>query len=357
MAQQTPQSQAIDLAKEIFCNNHKGQLLTAINNPPILPDKPIWDIDPDALNPYDEVQQVQTWCKIGERPALPKEGIITISAKQKQGKSLSTYAMAQALLSGMPFDTLTPTEQPNMVMVFDMEMSATTLLNRVKSQVLRLGKHSKRFVVYPLKAKSIADRIAMINNKVNQYHPDIIIIDQCAKLVANGNDLAESNGICDWLDKLSIGRSVWVVMHENKGADDTNMKGHLGSFLSYSAVEAYSVNRKEGVFTINYREGRDTDSDNALPIHFAVDTNGAIIDANAIAREAQERERQAWVKNFAEIFGDNATMRSVDIIKRICEKEGLEERSAKTKIATAKSIGAIRKISNDHNAPYELVHA
>lgn len=345
---------AAELAKEIYAANVKPGALSEIMNPEQYADRPIWETDPDFLDPYKELPPLQTWCKIADRPALPKEGIITFSAKQKKGKSLSTYALAIPLLSGNAFDTLTPSDRPNLVMVFDMEMSETTLTNRVLNQVRSIGEHGTRFVVCPLKAKSIHDRVKIISAKVEQYRPDIVVIDQAAKLVTNGNDLAESNAITDWLDKMSIGRSVWVVMHENKGQDDNNMKGHLGSFLSYAAVEAYSVDRKEGVFTITYREGRDTESDNAAPVRFAIGGDGKIIDAAAIFRASREREVDGWRNNFALLFGDDKTLRSVELIERINSKEGIEERAAKTKIARAKELGVIRKTSNEPRAPYEL---
>lgn len=344
---------AAELAKEVYTAKIKPGELAEIMEPEQY-SRPLWETDPDFLNPYKELPPVQTWARIADRPALPKEGLITFSAKQKKGKSLSTYALAIPLLSGNEFYTLTPTDRPNMVMVFDMEMSETTLTNRVLNQVQGIGKHGTRFVVCPLKSKSIQDRIKTITAKVEQYRPDIIVIDQAAKLVSNGNDLAESNAVTDWLDKMSIGRSVWVVMHENKGQDDNNMKGHLGSFLSYAAVEAYSVDRKDGIFTITYREGRDTESDNAAPIRFAMDSDGRIIDATAIFRAAQEREAEGWRNNFALLFGEDKTLRSVELIERIKTQEGLEERAAKTKIAKAKELGVIRKTSNEPRAPYEL---
>lgn len=348
MSNEQTQNGYIELAKSILNEKVSGHLADYME-----PEQyPLWETDPDFLNPYKELPPIQTWATIGERKALPKEGIITFSAKQKRGKSLSTYALAIPLLSGDPFDTLTPTDRPNMVMVFDMEMSETTLTNRVLTQVKTIGKYGTRFIVCPLKSKSIADRINTITTKVEQYRPDIVVIDQAAKLVVNGNDIAESNGITDMLDKLSIGRSVWVVMHENKGQDDNNMKGHLGSFLSYAAVEAYSVDRKDGIFTMTYREGRDTDAENATPIKFALDTEGRIIDAAAIARAAEDDRRNKWRRHMERIFGTDETLQRCDIISRVKnENNGID---AENVFSNAREAGAIIKVSNDKRAPYKL---
>lgn len=320
--------------------------------------RPLWETDSDFLNPYKELPPLQTWAKIGDRPALPKEGIITFSAKQKKGKSLSTYAIAIPLLSGNVFDTLTPIDKPNLVLVFDMEMSETTLINRVQSQIRTIGEYGTRFVVCPLKGKSIEERIATIMAKVDRYNPQICIIDQGAKLVKDINGTAETNTVTDMLDKLSIGRSVWVVMHENKNNEDTNMRGHLGSYLSFAAVEAYTVDRKDGVFTITYKEGRDTDAENAVPIRFALDTNGKIIDAAAIFRAARDKEAEGWRNNFERIFGDDEKLQSGEIISRLMAQDKLEKRAANTKLSKAKEMGVVRKINpDDLRSPYVLVYA
>lgn len=314
--------------------------------------RPLWESDPDFLNPYKELPPLQSWATIGERNALPKEGIVTFSAKQKKGKSLSTYALAIPLLSGNVFDSLTPTDRPNLILVFDMEMSETTLTNRALSQVQTIGEYGTRFVVCPLKAKSIAERLATIKEKTERYNPAIIIIDQAAKLVTNGNDIAESNAITDLLDKLSVGRSVWVVMHENKGQDDSNMKGHLGSFLSYAAVEAYGVDRKEGVFTITLKEARDTDAENATPIHFAIDTNGHIISATDIVNAESEKRAEGWRMHMERIFANALTLQRCEIIERVkAENDGID---AVNVFENALKCGAIRKTGNGKRDPYEL---
>lgn len=329
--------------------------LSALMQPEQYENRPLWETDPDFLNPYKELPPLRTWARIGDRPALPKEGIITFSAKQKKGKSLSTYAIAIPLLSGNVFDTLTPIDRPNLVLVFDMEMSETTLINRVQSQIRTIGEYGTRFVVCPLKGKSIEERIAIITAKVERYNPQICIIDQGAKLVKDINGTAETNTVTDMLDKLSIGRSVWVVMHENKNNEDTNMRGHLGSYLSFAAVEAYTVDRKDGVFTITYKEGRDTDSENAAPIRFTLDADGKIIDAAAIFRAAKDKEADGWRNNFERIFGDDEKLQSGEIITRLMAQDKLERRAANTKLSKAKEMGIVRKLNpNDHRSPYVM---
>lgn len=317
--------------------------------------RPLWEIDPDFINPYKELPPLQTWCFMGDRKAIPKEGIITFSAKQKRGKSLSTYAFAIPLLKGSDFGTIHPIDRPNLIMVFDMEMGETTLTNRVRNQITTIGEYGNRFVVCNLKAKSIEDRITTIQEKVNAYNPDIIVIDQAAKLVRDINSTTETNIITDMLDKLSIGRSVWVVMHENKG-DDTNMRGHLGSYLSFANVEAYTVDYKGGLFTVTYKEGRDTDPNNAEPLQFAIDTNnGCIVDGSEQAKQAQDTERSKWVQNMKHLFADDESLSYSDVVSRIQQEgNGIKPEDAKNKFRKACEIGALIKTGTGKRDPYTI---
>ena len=80
----------------------------------------------------------------------------------------------------------------------------------------------------------------------------------------------------------------------------------------------------------------------------------SFIDASAILKESEQRQKEEWRKNFKALFGDDDLLRNYELIERIKSKEGLEERAAKTKIARAKELGVIRKTSNESRAPYEL---
>lgn len=346
---------AMEVAKDTFNQNITSSKLATLMAPDYEDERPLWEIDSDFINPYKVLPPIQTWCKMGTRPALPKEGLVTFSAKQKKGKSLSTYAIAIPLLSGNTFNTITPTDKAKRIMVFDMEMSETTLTNRVLRQVESIGNKGHNFVVCSLKRMSIEDRIKTIESKTAKYNPDIIVVDQAAKLVNDINSTIEANIVTDLLDKLSIGRSVWVVMHENKGDQDTNMRGHLGSALSFAAVEAYSVDRNGSVFTITPKEARDTDTEGAECFRFVLDADGHITDATAMFKAQRAEEVGGWYNNFKRVFGEDHELRHGEIVNRIMEQDKLTQKAARNKIEKAKDLGVITKISNDHNSPYCLI--
>lgn len=317
--------------------------------------RPLWEIDADFINPFEELPPIQTWAVMGDRPAIPKQGIITFSAKQKKGKSLSVYAFSLALLSGEQFDNLKAREEPRLIMIFDFEMSKTTLVNRVRSIATSLGAKANRFVVCSLKAtKGIAEQRATIEKKIAMYQPDIVVIDQVAKLLLDINSTTESESVSRWVDNLSLNRSVWVVIHENKAADDGNMRGHIGTSLAFANVEAYTVSKDKGVFTIAYKEGRDSESEGAAPVRFALSRDGMIITASDILASNEDEERQRLLAEFADIFGNDDTLPRSEIESRVKAKFNCVASTASQKVTEAIGLRVLEKIGNRHRDPYRM---
>ena len=322
--------------------------------------QPLWEIDQRFLNPFAPVPPVQTWATMGDRPALPCKGIITFSAKPKQGKSISTYALIAPILTGQEFDTLKPAEcRPRLVVVFDTEMDTTTLSNRAKAMQKALGDASRRFQVVPLLNTPKSKRREIIEAITAEYNPDIVVIDQIARMVVNFNDAAENVAFGEWLAQYAAARTVLAVIHQNKAADNTQMKGHLGSILEELAVETYSVSRKQGVFEVKPTHARQSCvDDDSAPVTFALDDAGEIITATNVIEKNREKEADRWRNDLRAIFGEDEELKASEIVARIMHQQGLTERPAKAKLANAKTAGAIEHADPLNNrSPYRLTRA
>jgi hypothetical protein len=105
--------------------------------------------DPDRLDPWAELPPLRTWCMIGERPAIPRAGIVAVAARKKQGKSYFLYALSIALLRGEKFGSVVPLETPKRVILFDTEMSNEDLQVRTRAVLRSAGKDAP-FYVFPI---------------------------------------------------------------------------------------------------------------------------------------------------------------------------------------------------------------
>ena len=324
-------------------------------------ERPLWEIDNRFLNPFAPVPEVQTWVCMGDRPALPCKGIITLSAKPKQGKSIATYALLTPILTRKPFDTLTPQEEnrARLAVVFDTEMDTPTLAERYKTMLQALNEAALRFQIVPLLEIPKSKRREYIEEITAKYNPDIVVIDQVARLVANFNDAAENVAFGEWLAQYAAKRSVIVVIHQNKAADNTQMKGHLGSLLEELAVENYTVKHENGIFYIiptNARKSRVDET--STPVTFALNDSGAIITAAGMIESNKEKQAEQCRVELREIFGDDDTLRHSEIKSRIMEKQGLSQKGAERKIRIAAECGAIKKIDPANiRSPYQLTQS
>lgn len=322
--------------------------------------QPLWEIDSRFLNPFAPVPPVQVWATMGDRPAIPRSGIITFSAKPKQGKSTSTYALLIPILTGKPFDTLTPTDdRPRLVIVFDTEMDTPTLSRRMATMNKTLGEAAPLFQVVPMLEIPKSQRRTMIEQITEQYSPDIVIIDQVARLVNNFNDAGENVEFGEWLAQYAAKRTVLTVIHQNKAADNTQMKGHLGSILEELAVENYSVSRKQGVYEVKPTNARQSCVDeDSTPVTFALNEAGEIVTATTVIEQNREKEADSWRNDLRLIFDKDEELKYSEIVTRIMSQQGLTQRPAEKKVTNARLAGAIEHTDpTNSRSPYRLTKA
>lgn len=321
---------------------------------------PLWEVDDRFFNPFADIHPTHTWLTMGGRRAIPTKGIVSISAKTKQGKSLATYALAIPLLLNQEFGNLKPTDRrPSRIIVFDIEMDEQPLSERLKPLMKKLGAAASRFSVVPLFKVPKAERRAMIEAIIEEFNPDIVIIDQVARLVVDYNSSTESADFGEWLSQLAADRTTITIIHQNKAADNTQMKGHLGSIIDELAVENYSMKRKQGnIFVLTPTSSRYTAiDDDTEPFTFVLSTEGEIIDAAKKIAEQQADEATKTLNMFEVYFGEADTLRHTDLVGRILAVGSGSKASAEREILAAKKLGVVIKTSPDHTAPYRLNRA
>lgn len=318
--------------------------------------RPYWEQDARFLNPFEYIQEIPVWGTIGGRRALPRQGIITFSAKPKQGKSLSVNALLLCIVSGREFSSFKPSgERPRLAVVFDTEMDTPTLQTRAKSLREQLGEYADNVQIVPLLTTPKADRRRVVEEITAKFNPDIVVIDQAARMVNDYNDSKESTDFGEWLSMFAAERSVFVVVHQNKAADNEQMRGHLGARLDELAVENYKVLAAKGrIYNVEIVNSRSSCVEDAEAFTFALNDNGIIADPTAAIQEQKEAERRRWITDLTPIFGDDSTLQRAEILRRISQMQGLQPDAARTKFDNAVKCGSIEKTGKESRAPYRL---
>lgn len=179
---------------------------------------------------------------------IGRENLCIIAGLPKRGKSHLLVALLAAAMNGgsnLGFVA----EEPAKVLLADTEQSIYHLDAEVK-RILRLTNRPQKdcefLTALHLRALSPRERLEAIKAAAEELQPDIIAIDGAGDLVANINDLEESESAVEELLRLSSRQNAGIiaVLHTS-WSKEGKLVGHLGSILERKSQTVLLVERKE----------------------------------------------------------------------------------------------------------------
>ena len=304
--------------------------------------------------------------EIGGVPTMPKGNLVALSAKWKNGKTFFCDILTAIYLGSDQFANCRSCSAEGRVLFFDTEQakSDTARIRKIIKAMTPEQRHNDFWVVCLREAAIDTDmdqsatvsRFELIKRAIDHEHPDLVIIDGIADLIYNYNDVIESQSIVNELAAVANKHNccIVVVMHQNKGQKDKNMKGHLGTMLFQKCSDVFNVEKCGSVFVASHAVSRHR---NCEDICFKLDANAVPMDAVADRQLQVEMERQQDKAKFHEqiscCFGDATTalMRS-DIVKKIKENLGYANRKSYEMFNQAVTLGILKTNDKRH---YSLV--
>lgn len=236
-----------------------------------------------------------------EEPALSVDGIgffalddiHGVKAKQKQGKTTMLKICLAALLKGQMFRVKSELDSP-LVLWLDTEQKAADvklIIDDVKQLTgLDDAYIDSHLMLFPLRKMNYETLFGDTQLLIRHYKPQVVIIDGVVDFVASFNDEVMSRQLIHDLLVLCEEQHCAIVnvLHENKSADDKNMRGHLGTVLSQAAGTVLECNKsRQGIITVSCSDPRHGSTP---PWSFRFDEDGNIVDADA-ERKAAETDR------------------------------------------------------------------
>lgn len=266
-----------------------------------------WEVD--VAEDYPEPSYLIEGEGIG---TIPRGDIIALKAKSKNGKTFLASIFAATIL-GASWGQLRGREGGCRVTYVDTEQN-TPNVARVGRRIHQLcgwslNQKNQRLTIFALRQMEMAKRLPFIEKKVEENTPDCLIIDGIADLISDFNDISTSNAIIGNLMQLSAKKNMAIifVLHTNKGKDDSNMKGHLGTLAVQKCSDVFAVEKVGEIFNVKETECRN------LPLKdfsFSLDASGLPIPEKTKAEERGERQKngtQTRLRNeFENIFVEAA---------------------------------------------------
>ena len=232
------------------------------------------------------------------------DDIHALKGKQKAGKSAALKICAAALLSGQQFRVKSELEEP-VVLFIDTEQQAADvklIVDELKQLTHRNDEYiDSHLLLFPLRRMSSEILLSDTRLLIQTYRPQVVFIDGLVDYVASFNDEEQSRQLIHDLLVLceEFHCAIVNVLHENKGAEDANMRGHLGTVLAQKAstVLQCQKNKLDGIITVSCPDSRH----GAMPTwSIKFDSNGHLINAD-IQRyqqlQAKQEQRKEEQKN------------------------------------------------------------
>jgi RecA-family ATPase len=267
---------------------------------------------------------------------LPTSDIHAEKGKQKSGKSNLNVIFLASLFGCHDFGFSSNMENPK-ALYFDTEqakINSQMLLRKIHKLCNWSFEDAEKMQMFNLREIDMENRFSFIAEKVKKEKPDMVIIDGAVDLIADFNDIAESQQIIGKLMRLSSSCDCAIinVLHENKSKDDKNMRGHLGTMLVQKCSDCYEVVKsgapERPIFNVEVSDCRNRPIEGFSFVLDALGTPQPTISQHDMKINAMRAK-------FAAAFGDNDMLEKSTLTHRLEETEGIKERGARYMIEKA----------------------
>ena len=218
------------------------------------------------------------------KPCFPRGELVGVTGKAKSGKTLfNSMLMAccvreEVLQIQRPFEDVDGTWQCNPIkcLWYDTEQSEQSTQEILTNRILRMVdipsdsdvQPTDYYDIFNVRCLKYKQRLDLFEMAVKKYHPDLVMLDGLRDLMSDINNGKLAQIIIDKLMALAQEYRCCIVcvLHQNKGGDDRNLRGWIGTELTNKAFEVYSCEKlkPENVFVVEQTLTRKYDWDDYL---------------------------------------------------------------------------------------------
>jgi hypothetical protein len=233
------------------------------------------------ITPEKELPKMEFLFTLFQKPCFPRGELVAISGKAKSGKTF-----VSSILMALCFrDEVLSVKRncPGMLRVlwYDTEQSEESTQDILRHRIIPMTGMDeqsfpmKLFDIFNVRADMYNDRLPMLEVAVNHYHPDLVILDGIRDLITDINDGVVAQDCLERLMHLASANRCCIVcvLHQNKSAEDKNLRGWIGTELKNKGFEVYECFKSsERIFSWTQTDTRKYDILGKL--QFAVNDEG-----------------------------------------------------------------------------------
>ena len=288
------------------------------------------------ITPEKELKPMEFLFRLFGKPCFPRGELVAITGKAKSGKTFVTSMLMSNSLTPDPsrggegsdyqmalkggrggtavvregsdylLGLRRGREEALRVLWYDTEQSDESTQDILKNRIIPMINYGKDAAtplalwrgaggeVFNVRAVEWKQRRALLKEAVVHCQPDLVIVDGIRDLVNDINDGVLAQEVMEELLHLATQQNCCIVcvLHQNKGSEDHNLRGWIGTELMNKAFEVYACEKlmPQRVFKLEQTLTRKYDIEQTL--YFEVDEQGLPRATSPIASEGGEKRRE-----------------------------------------------------------------
>lgn len=306
------------------------------------------------VNPYAVVEEEKPLIEIDGKRLATRGGLVLVKGEEKVGKSTFIDYLESSLFSRKYGNISTPQEDIIMAKV-DTEQSLFHI-NKGARRVIDICKRENvevpidRFFNFELRSEDMDMRFGIIQDIMDETHPDVLVIDNLADLIDDYNNIKDSRRLISQLVQMAelYKCVVILVMHTTKGG--SHALGTTGGDATKKAEAILTITQNRGNITCSV----NTRNKPIAPFSITLDEEGLPVPCGYVApvkkqRSAEEKavqkqdEAKARVEEFVTLLGlKTGTVYDYKMqAKLYSEKSGQSYKTGTRRIDEGVAIGSL----------------
>lgn len=304
------------------------------------------------ITPEKQLKPMEFLFHLYGMPCFPRRELVAITGKAKSGKTFVTSMLMACCQSRDVLAFQRIGDEPLRVLWYDTEQSDESTQDILKNRIMTLIKTTtdltdstdknscnscnslfkKSIDVFNVRGVAWKERRDLLREAVTRCNPDLVIVDGIRDLVNDINDGVLAQEVMEELMQLAADQNCCIVgvLHQNKGSEDHNLRGWIGTELMNKAFEVYACEKllPQRVFKVEQTLTRKYDIEQAM--YFEVNGDGLPVscaepDSHETVGQRQERlpplnqtyivrqDDGTWTFNVQRLFND--ALRGEDMVQ------------------------------------------
>lgn len=218
------------------------------------------------------------------KPCFPRGELVTVTGKPKSGKTFFLSLLMTACTSDREVVGIrrAADSPPLKCLWYDTEQCQQStreiIVDRIRPMVTD-GQGcflEEMYDVFNSRSLEFSERMELLESAIAHCHPDLVVIDGICDLIRDINDGVSVKAVVENLMKTAqdYGCCIVCAIHQNKGAEDRNPRGWIGTELNNKSFEVYACEliKPEIIFSVEQMLSRRYRMDRLF--YFVVDDNG-----------------------------------------------------------------------------------